>query len=59
MNINPYTKDKTMMWVKNDTHKILKNNANKKGAKLYVYLDYIIKLGLETERKRNEIQKHN
>jgi len=59
MAINPYTKDKTMMWVRSDTHKILRNNALRKGAKLYVYLDYIIKLGLEAERKRNEVQKHN
>ena len=59
MAVNPYTQDKTMMWVRSDTHKILRNNALRKGAKLYVYLDYIIKLGLEAERKRNEVQKHN
>jgi len=59
MVVNPYTRDKTMMWVMSDTHKILVNNATRKGAKLYVYLDYIIKLGLEAEREKNEIQKHN
>lgn len=54
MAVNPYTQDKTMMWVMSDTHKILANNATRKGAKLYVYLDYIIKLGLEAERKKGE-----
>ena len=54
MNINPYTRDKIMMWVKNDTHKILKSNAKQNDEILYAYLDRIIKLGLEAERKRNE-----
>ncbi len=51
MAVNPYTRDKTMMWVKNDTHKMVRENAIRKGYKIYVYLDYLIKLGLETEKK--------
>ena len=57
-------KDITMVWIKTDTHKIIKHNAIKKGAKLYAYTEHIIRLGLETEKKNlerrnNEIQKDN
>lgn len=53
MGVNPYTQDKTMMWVKNDTHKIVRENAIRKGMKIYVYLDHLIKLGLEVEKNKN------
>jgi hypothetical protein len=53
MGINPYTKDKTMMWVKDETHKIVRDIAIHRGMKIYVYLDYLIKLGLEADRKKN------
>jgi hypothetical protein len=52
---NPYNQDKIMVWMYKTTHKTIKQNAEKKRAKLYAYLDYIIKLGLkEEERRKNE-----
>lgn len=52
--MNIYTQDKTLMWVNKDTHKVVKENAYKKGIKLYAYLDQIIKLGLKAEKDREE-----
>lgn len=52
--MNIYTQDKTLMWVNKETHKRVKENAYKKGIKLYAYLDQIINLGLEKEQEKNK-----
>lgn len=51
--MNIYTQDKTLMWVSKETHKKVKENAYKKGLKMYAYLDQIINLGLKAEEEKN------